>query len=135
EGGRPYPSGGSSVPARAAIAHLRGDVRMPREGRASLVVALALTVMLAALAALAWPAPAGHAALRPLHTLPDGQRGLPVPPSTAVCRTLLGLSCYWPAQLQRAYDVTPLHRLGLDGRDRTIAIVVAFGSPTIREDL
>src|SRR5438034_6135424 len=108
---------------------------MPDEGRASRVLALALTVLLGALTAQAWPPPGRHVAPEPLHTLPAGQRALPVPPTTVLCRALFQASCYQPAQLLRAYDVTPLHRAGLDGRGRTIVIVVAFGSPTIAQDL
>jgi subtilase family serine protease len=47
----------------------------------------------------------------------------------------LGLACYWPLQLQRAYDLSPLYAKGFDGKGRTIVIVDPFGSPTIRHDL
>jgi len=108
---------------------------MPRTASASTALALAMTMVLAALAVPAWPAAPHRAGLRPLHTLPAGQRGLPVPPDTEMCRTLFDVSCYRPAQLQRAYHVAALHAAGLDGRGRTIAVVVAFGSPTIDADL
>jgi len=57
------------------------------------------------------------------------------PPTTAQCRTSIGISCYAPSQLQHAYNLKPLHQRGLSGRGRTIVIVVPFGSPTIRQDL
>jgi len=37
--------------------------------------------------------------------------------------------------MRRAYDVDPLLARGLDGKGTTIALVVFFGSPTIRDDL
>jgi subtilase family serine protease len=60
---------------------------------------------------------------------------LSFPPDTTYCRTNLGISCYQPAQFQRAYDLAPLYARGLNGRGSTIVIVDSFGSPTIREDL
>jgi subtilase family serine protease len=46
-----------------------------------------------------------------------------------------GPRCYQPAQIQRAYEVTPLLNAGKDGRGQTIVIIDAFGSPTIAQDL
>jgi subtilase family serine protease len=57
------------------------------------------------------------------------------PPTTADCQAQLGISCYAPFQLQRAYNLNPLYKKGLDGRGRTIVIVDAFGSPTVEQDL
>jgi subtilase family serine protease len=57
------------------------------------------------------------------------------PPTTADCVSGLDIACYAPFQLQRAYDLRPLFRHGLDGSGSTIAIVDSFGSPTIRHDL
>jgi subtilase family serine protease len=56
------------------------------------------------------------------------------PPTTAECRAL-GFSCYQPPQFQRAYDLLPLYAQGFNGAGRTIVIVDAFGSPTIKADL
>lgn len=101
----------------------------------------ATAVLFSALLALAGagppasPAQVRHAAARPLHTLPAGSTALAVPPDTAACRRLLHIACYRPAQLQRAYRADALHAVGLDGRGRTIVLVVAFGSPTIAADL
>ncbi|HEY4461314.1 MAG TPA: S53 family peptidase [Streptosporangiaceae bacterium] len=47
----------------------------------------------------------------------------------------LGIACYSPLQVQRAYDLPPLFAKGLTGRGRTIVIVDPYGSPTIRNDL
>jgi subtilase family serine protease len=57
------------------------------------------------------------------------------PPTSAECRAELGLACYSPQQLQRAYNLGPLYARGYDGRGRTIVIVDPYGSPTLRHDL
>jgi subtilase family serine protease len=57
------------------------------------------------------------------------------PPTTADCVAQIGIPCYAPFQLQRAYDLNPLYSRGLDGRGQTIVIVDAFGSPTALQDL
>jgi subtilase family serine protease len=57
------------------------------------------------------------------------------PPTTAQCQQQSGVSCYSPAQFQRAYDLAPLYADGFDGRGKTIVIVDSFGSPTIQGDL
>lgn len=60
---------------------------------------------------------------------------LSFPPDTQYCQTNLGVSCYQPAQFQKAYNLNPLFDRGLNGAGRTIVIVDAFGSPTISADL
>lgn len=60
---------------------------------------------------------------------------LSFPPSTRYCRDNLGISCYNPRQYQKAYNLHPLYRQGIDGAGSTIVIVDAFGSPTITDDL
>ena len=47
----------------------------------------------------------------------------------------LGPRCYQPAQIQNAYNITPLLKRGINGAGRTIVIVDAYGSPTIASDL
>jgi subtilase family serine protease len=42
---------------------------------------------------------------------------------------------YQPSDLQKAYNLRPLYQVGLDGSGETIAIVDAFGSTTVQEDL
>ncbi len=101
----------------------------------AVAVALALAALLPPSAAEPARLPPPHVAVRPHHALPAGRAALPQPPDTAGCLRLFGIRCYRPAQVQRAYDVQPLHAAGLDGRGRTIVIVVAFGSPTIEHDL
>ena len=61
--------------------------------------------------------------------------GLVNPPDTAFCQQKLGISCYRPAQIQKAYNLQPLFDHGLNGTGRTIVIVDAFGSPTIQHDV
>jgi subtilase family serine protease len=60
---------------------------------------------------------------------------LTFPPSTSYCLTNFGYRCYQPAQLAKAYNLTPLHSTGIDGSGQTIVIVDSFGSPTIQQDL
>jgi subtilase family serine protease len=42
---------------------------------------------------------------------------------------------YEPSDLQTAYNLTPLYKMGLDGSGETVAIVDAYGSTTIQQDL
>jgi len=74
---------------------------------------------------VAVPAITGHVMTQTLAT----------PPDTAYCQANLGINCYSPIQYQKAYDLAPLYKLGLNGKGRTIAIVDSFGSPTIANDL
>jgi subtilase family serine protease len=57
------------------------------------------------------------------------------PPTTASCEADFHVACYQPGQLEQAYNLWPLYSHGVSGQGSTIAIVDAFGSPTIREDL
>src|SRR4029077_3983149 len=57
------------------------------------------------------------------------------PPTTADCIASAGIPCSAPSQLQQAYDLKPLYARGLTGRGRTIVLVDAFGSPTVKADL
>ncbi len=59
----------------------------------------------------------------------------PAPPSSAQCVQALGLACYRPQQLQRAYNLRALYAKGFNGKGSTIVIVDPFGSPTIGNDL
>jgi subtilase family serine protease len=66
--------------------------------------------------------------------------GVPGPNVTFGCQSrpmdgTLGPRCYQPAQIQNAYNITPLLSHGINGAGRTIVIVDAFGSPTIASDL
>jgi subtilase family serine protease len=107
------------------------------------VAAVAATALGASLAATATTAasvsaaPAAAHAVKPIpavsgHVL---AANLVFPPDTAYCQTNLGISCYSPIQYQQAYDLSPLYASGITGKGRTIAIVDAFGSPTIANDL
>jgi subtilase family serine protease len=57
------------------------------------------------------------------------------PPTTSYCELNYGYACYTPAQLEQAYNMPLLYRAGLTGAGETIAIVDAYGSPTIQSDL
>ena len=60
-------------------------------------------------------------------------RGAPV--ITAQCEQLFKIACYAPDQIQAAYDEGPLLSQGVTGAGQSIAVVDAFGSPTIAYDL
>ncbi|HLK01155.1 MAG TPA: S53 family peptidase [Streptosporangiaceae bacterium] len=57
------------------------------------------------------------------------------PTTTAECEQELGIACYTPAQIQRAYDLPALYARGITGKGTTIVVVDSFGSPTIEHDL
>ena len=57
------------------------------------------------------------------------------PPTTAYCEQHYKIACYQPGQVQRAYNLPPLLRRGIDGAGQTIVIVNSFGSPTVAHDL
>jgi subtilase family serine protease len=57
------------------------------------------------------------------------------PPTTASCEKDFGIACYQPSQLQTAYNLAPLFNKGIEGQGETIAVVDAFGSPSIAADL
>ncbi len=63
------------------------------------------------------------------------RQALRFPPTTDYCRTNLGIACYSPLQYRTAYNLAPLYKLGDTGKGQTIAIVDAFGSSTIENDL
>jgi subtilase family serine protease len=77
------------------------------------------------------------AAVRPATGFPAGHgfAAAAGPPTSAECMKALGIACYSPRQVERAYDLPPLYARGLDGRGRTIVIINPFGSPTLRHDL
>jgi hypothetical protein len=58
-----------------------------------------------------------------------------VPPTTADCEAAYDVACYQPAQIEQAYNLPALYDKGITGQGTTIAIVDAFGSPTIQSDL
>jgi hypothetical protein len=57
------------------------------------------------------------------------------PVDTSQCVTAFSVACYEPSQIETAYDEGPLFKRGVTGRDQTIAIIDAYGSPTIAADL
>ena len=67
------------------------------------------------------------------HVLAAGH--LAQPPTTAQCESSFGIDCYQVFQLQAAYNLAPLFAKGVQGQGSTIAIVDAFGSPSIASDL
>jgi subtilase family serine protease len=57
------------------------------------------------------------------------------PPTITQCEASFGVPCYGPPQLHAAYDMAPLYKAGDQGKGKTIVLVDAFGSPTIKSDL
>jgi subtilase family serine protease len=51
------------------------------------------------------------------------------------CAATTGARCYGPVQINRAYGIDKLHRAGLDGRGRTVAIVIPFHNPDLHRDM
>jgi subtilase family serine protease len=101
-----------------------------------------LVVLVLAVAAAATAATGGHGsaqahavAPQPLVAGAIAARARTAPLPTSSCVAQIGIRCYSPAQFERAYNLAPLHRLGIDGSGQTIAIVDSFGSPTIASDL
>src|SRR5579862_3291889 len=76
---------------------------------------------------------AASASAQPYHIMLPGQ--FPQPPTIAQCEKAFGIECYGAPQMERAYDMDPLYDAGLTGAGKTIVIVDAFGSPTIKHDL
>lgn len=64
--------------------------------------------------------------------------GLPGSPVQFACQSNDNpqpLLCYGPYQMREAYGVSPLLKQNITGRGRSIVIVDAYGSPTVRKDL
>jgi subtilase family serine protease len=99
------------------------------------IVLVATTCALFGAAGVA--ASSADAAVGPASGFPalHGFTGAAGPPASAECMRALGIACYSPRQVERAYDLPPLYAKGLDGRGRTIVIINPFGSPTLRHDL
>jgi subtilase family serine protease len=97
---------------------------------AAAVVAVATTAPAASRPDTSTGASAPKVSIRPgvLHL----GKAFSAPPPTACA---VGITCYTPAQLQKAYNLAPLYKRGITGKGRTIAIVDSFGSPTIKSDL
>lgn len=63
-----------------------------------------------------------------LITTTQGKTALP---TWQTCVTAIGIACYTPADIKQAYDFPA----GLDGTGQSIAIIDAYGSPTVQADL
>jgi subtilase family serine protease len=115
--------------------------RTSRVGRASIGAALLATGALVVSGVIAAaPASAAGPVAHRIHVDPQiYPAGAASPTGTFGCqsRPLGGAAprCYQAAQMENAYNVTPLLNRGIDGTGRTIVIVDAYGSPTIASDL
>jgi subtilase family serine protease len=125
-----------AVPAWRAMIR---EVAMRVGSRAALAVGAG--AVMAACGGLAGAGvPAAVAAVQPVpfaagHVIPMAAGKAAQPPTTAQCEKNVGIACYQPFQLQRAYDLAPLFSQGIQGQGQTIVIVDPFGSPTIASDL
>src|SRR6516162_7368065 len=103
-------------------------------------LAVGVGALTAALAGPAVAGPAAGSAARQATVIihPGVQHaghGSAQPPTTADCQAAFHVACYQPAQIQQAYNLSPLYAQGVTGKGATIVIVDSFGSPTIRNDL
>jgi subtilase family serine protease len=65
-----------------------------------------------------------------------GKRVTPGAATQLACQSSTSLPlCYGPKQIQEAYNIQPLLNQGFNGKGRTIVIIDAAQSPTIRHDL
>jgi subtilase family serine protease len=110
----------------------------PSVGAALIATAgLVVTGLVGAVPASATPGPTAHR----ITVHPEiFQAGAKAPNATFRCQNRpmdgsQGPRCYQAAQIQNAYNITPLLNRGVNGAGRTIVIVDAFGSPTIASDL
>jgi subtilase family serine protease len=56
------------------------------------------------------------------------------PPPVTACFAA-GIRCFTPQSMTAGYNFGPLYASGFNGKGKTIAIIDAFGSPTIADDL
>jgi subtilase family serine protease len=56
-------------------------------------------------------------------------------PTTSQCEAQIGIACYSPVQIEKAYNMPSLYKKDLTGTGETIALIDSFGSPTIASDL
>jgi subtilase family serine protease len=100
---------------------------------ASAAVAAALALLAVACSTGDAPATAARSRVAALLAAPLASTLAPKPPPVVGC--FPGARCYGPPQLYRAYDLLPVYRAGNFGQGETVAVLDAFGSPTIRRDV
>ena len=71
------------------------------------------------------------------YALAQSQNGSqpPPPPTDQQCRKQMGVPCYSPQEIRRAYNIDPVLNAGYTGKGESIVIIDSFGSPTIQKDL
>lgn len=112
--------------------------RLLEKPRVQTVLLIGTLLLFAALASAAAAGSGRHVITvrpTPFHHVVAKNTTLSFPPDTNWCLDNYDIRCYQPAQLQKAYDLSPLFKRGITGKGKTIIIVDAFGSPTIKEDL
>lgn len=105
-----------------------------------ILIAIAISVLPAvashAFAASAHTSSVSHATLKPMFRQHfKFLQAAVTPPTDAQCRAKVGVPCYSPQEMRKAYDVTPLLKAGNTGKGQSIVIIDSFGSPTIGQDL
>ena len=110
---------------------------MPRMWGTLTAVMVAMAGSLAAVSAAATVAPAAVSATPAPVPFAVHVGAIPgaKPPTIAQCEQSYGIPCYGPPQLHAAYDMNSLYKAGHEGQGKTIVLVDAFGSPTIKSDL
>jgi subtilase family serine protease len=129
--------------ARTTITHTGGHVSTSIRRRATIAAVAASALAAAAVTAgmAGATAPATADALPAVIPAVSGHINLAhvfratKPPTTTQCQASFGVNCYGPLQYEKAYDLKTLYNHGNSGQGQTIAIVDAFGSPTIASDL
>jgi subtilase family serine protease len=121
-----------------------GELHVNRFSRRWLLV-VALAVFVAAMLAVSGTSGRSAAARAGIKTPASGaavlhkRLGQPLANANGTvqfgCQLTTPAFCYGPDQIRAAYGIQPLLDRRLDGRGRTIAIIDAFGSPTIADDL
>jgi subtilase family serine protease len=116
------------------------DQRPAARRRDTIARGLALIAILAALIATSlaggWRHASSTTGIHPLMSHPIHVASVATQlPTTSECVADFGIHCYTPAQYDLAYNLNGLHAAGIDGTGRTIVIVDAFGSPTIKDDV
>ena len=71
----------------------------------------------------------------PLATTGSATSAFLTPPTTADCDAQIGIACYSPRQFQKAYNLGPLYKQGLNGKGETIVIVDSYGFQGIGQEL
>jgi subtilase family serine protease len=102
--------------------------------RTAAAAALSVAAVSAAVAVVSGGVTQGQAARFVPGVIRAGQHWAAAP-TTTQCQQESQLPCYDPAEIQQAYELNDIYGQDITGSGVSIAIVDAYGSPTIRSDL